>query len=183
MVAALQASEIVAVDIGGIYADLSPAPRRTSTRLTPLTGKVLRNDGGTDEVFGIEGVLGTAYEDILAGDDLENYLAAGAGDDISPVRAAPMSCSVTRVTTISTAATAMTISSVVRARYLVRWRWRRLRGRSRVGRYDPRLRCLGDTLKRGRRGGVNDQVEFGFTDTDLTGRLVRCQARWGCPCP
>merc|ERR1712070_962261 len=78
-----QASEIIAVDIGGIYADLSlSASENVYAAYTAETGKVLRNDGGTDEVFGIEGVLGTAYEDILAGDDLENYLAAGAGDDI-----------------------------------------------------------------------------------------------------
>ena len=83
VVAALRASDIVAVDIGGIYADLSlSASENIYAAYTAETGKVLRNDGGTDEVFGIEGVLGTGYEDILAGDDLENYLAAGAGDDI-----------------------------------------------------------------------------------------------------
>ena len=37
---------------------------------------------GTDEVAGIEGVLGTAYRISSAGDDLETYLAAGAGDDM-----------------------------------------------------------------------------------------------------
>ena len=82
VVAALQASEIVAVDIGGIYADLSlSASENVYAAYVDEICKVLRNDGGTDEVVGIEGVLGTAYEDI-PGDDLENYLAAGAGDDI-----------------------------------------------------------------------------------------------------
>ena len=50
-------------------------------------------------VLGIEGVLGTGYEDILAGDDLENYLAAGAGDDMLAGEAARTSW-VTRVATI-----------------------------------------------------------------------------------
>jgi hypothetical protein len=81
--AILQASEVLIGDAGGIYGDLNPvASVNVHSAYTGNSGKIIRSDGGLDEVLGIEGVLGTAFEDILVGDDLENYLAGGAGDDI-----------------------------------------------------------------------------------------------------
>jgi Ca2+-binding RTX toxin-like protein len=82
-IAILQASEVVVGDAGGIYGDLNPvASVNVHAAYTGSSGKIVRSDGGLDEVLGIEGVLGTAYEDILVGDDLTSYLAGGAGDDI-----------------------------------------------------------------------------------------------------
>ena len=43
---------------------------------------VIRAGGSVDLVIGIEDVFGTAYDDILRGQNLENYLAAGEGDDV-----------------------------------------------------------------------------------------------------
>ena len=80
-VAALSDSgvEITAQYLGGVDVDLSPV---YGTAQYTNAGLVVRADGSTDLVIGIEDVLGTAYDDILSGQDLENYLAAGAGDDV-----------------------------------------------------------------------------------------------------
>jgi hypothetical protein len=80
-VAALSDSgvEITAQYLGGVDVDLSPV---YGTVQYTNAGLVVRADGSTDLVIGIEDVLGTAYDDILSGQDLENYLAAGAGDDV-----------------------------------------------------------------------------------------------------
>ena len=172
VVAALQASDIVAVDIGGIYADLSlSASENIYAAYTAETGKVLRNDGGTDEVFGIEGVLGTAYEDILAGDDLENYLAAGAGDDILAGEGGSDELLGGEGNDyiyggdgddyiVGGAGTDILFGGSGRDVYAVD-----------LGSVDT-IRDFGVSAilsSAAGRGGVNDQVEFGFNDADLTG--------------
>jgi len=81
--AILQASEILIGDAGGVYGDLNPiASVNVHQAYTGNSGKIFRDDGGLDEVLGIEGVMGTAYADILVGDDLTTYLAGGEGGDI-----------------------------------------------------------------------------------------------------
>ena len=147
-------------------------PRRISTRhYVDETGKVLRNDGGTDEVFGIEGVLGTAYEDILGGDDLENYLAAGAGDDIVAGEGGSDELFGEEGNDyiyggdgddyiVGGAGTDILFGGSGRDVYAVD-----------LGSVDT-IRDFGVSAilsSAAGRGGVNDQVEFGFTDTDLTG--------------
>ena len=83
VLAILQASEVLIGDAGGVYGDLNPvASVNVHKAYTGNSGKVVRSDGGLDEVLGIEGVLGTAFEDILVGDDLSTYLAGGDGGDI-----------------------------------------------------------------------------------------------------
>ena len=171
VVAALQASDIVAVDIGGIYADLSlSASENVYAAYIAETGKVLRNDGGTDEVFGIEGVLGTAYEDILAGDDLENYLAAGAGDDIVDGEGGSDELFGDEGNDyiyggdgddyiVGGAGTDILFGGSGRDVYAVD-----------LGSVDT-IRDFGVSAilsSAAGRGGVNDQVEFGFSDADLT---------------
>ena len=117
VVAALQASDIVAVDIGGIYADLSlSASENIYAAYTAETGKVLRNDGGTDEVFGIEESWVQRMRISWPVTTLRTTSRPARATISSPVRAAPTSCSVARVTTTSTAATVTTTSSVARAR-------------------------------------------------------------------
>ena len=172
VVAALQASEIVAVDIGGIYADLSlSASENVYKARIADTGKVLRNDGGTDEVFGIEGVLGTGYEDILAGDDLENYLAAGAGDDILAGEGGSDELLGGEGNDyiyggdgddyiVGGAGTDILYGGSGRDVYAVD-----------LGSVDT-IRDFGVSAilsSAAGRGGVNDQVEFGFDDADLNG--------------
>ena len=172
VVAALQASEIVAIDIGGIYADLSlSASQNVYAAYTGETGKVLRNDGGSDEVLGIEGVLGTAYEDILAGDDLENYLAAGAGDDILAGEGGSDELLGGEGNDyiyggdgddyiVGGAGTDILFGGSGRDVYAVD-----------LGSVDT-IRDFGVSSilsSAAGRGGVNDQVEFGFTDVDLDG--------------
>ena len=132
---------------------------------------MLRNDGGTDEVVGIEGVLGTAYEDILAGDDLENYLAAGAGDDILAGEGGSDELFGDEGNDyiyggdgddyiVGGAGVDILFGGSGRDVYAVD-----------LGSVDT-IRDFGVSAilsSAAGRGGVNDQVEFGFTDTDLTG--------------
>jgi Ca2+-binding RTX toxin-like protein len=52
-----------------------------SQAITLDLGSHLATGDGIDELDGIEDVLGSAYDDALAGDDLANWIAAGDGDD------------------------------------------------------------------------------------------------------
>lgn len=45
-------------------------------------GTAIKQAGGTDSLVGIENVIGTAYNDTLAGDGNANVLSGGAGDDL-----------------------------------------------------------------------------------------------------
>jgi len=81
-VAALSDSgvEITAQYLGGVDVDLSPV---YGTADYTGAGTVLRADGSFDLVIGIEDVLGTAYDDVLRGQDLEAYLADGGDAEVA----------------------------------------------------------------------------------------------------
>lgn len=46
-----------------------------------LAGEATDGYGGTDSLFEIENVIGSAYDDTLIGDDLDNVLQGGGGND------------------------------------------------------------------------------------------------------
>ena len=71
-----QALNGIDVDLNGVYGIFNAA----NEAVFAGAGKVIRG-AEVDYVKNIEDVFGTAYDDILAGDNLENYLAAGAGSD------------------------------------------------------------------------------------------------------
>ena len=71
-----QALNGIDVDLNGVYGIFNAA----NEAVFADAGKVIRG-AEVDYVKNIEDVFGTAYDDILAGDNLENYLAAGAGSD------------------------------------------------------------------------------------------------------
>jgi Ca2+-binding RTX toxin-like protein len=63
------------------WADYSDAPSAVSVNLA--TGIAQDGTGGTDLLFGIRGVIGSAFDDVFIGsDDVEEYFRGGAGNDL-----------------------------------------------------------------------------------------------------
>ena len=65
----------------GVTVDLSIVGQQNTVVPDPETGEVTGIGGGVDTLIRIEGATGSAYDDILIGNDSDNILSGGAGEN------------------------------------------------------------------------------------------------------